>query len=50
MFRPDACLGPGLSEPLQAFMPVALDHSYSVCTHYTKSQGRRDRRAKEPLI
>jgi hypothetical protein len=38
MFRSDACLGTRLSKPLQAFVTVALDHLYSVYTHYTSDQ------------
>jgi hypothetical protein len=38
VFRPNACLGTGLSKPPKTFVTVALDHMYSVCTHYTMGQ------------
>jgi hypothetical protein len=36
VLRSDTRLRAILSEPLQTFMAVTLDHRYSVYTHYTK--------------
>ena len=40
MFWLNSGFGTGLRKAFQPFVPIALNHSYSVCIHYTTRQRR----------